>query len=194
MSDKENKVQFNLKNLHYALLTETVTATGTTYVFGTPVRVPGAVNLNLEQQGSIQKFYADGIVYYKAAQNNGYEGDLEMARFIDKMMQEIWGAKLGATSKVLTEYNNVEPKAFALLFQIDGDEDNDLYVLYNCVGTRPAISSKTNEETKEPVTQSSTISATALEDGRVMARTTAETPDSIKNAWFTKVFEESDAA
>ena len=54
MSDKENKVQFNLKNVHYALLTETVTATGTTYAFGAPVRVPGAVNLNREQQGSIQ--------------------------------------------------------------------------------------------------------------------------------------------
>ncbi len=187
----ENKVQFNLKNVHYSVLTKTQTSSGTTYTFGTPVKVPGAVNLSLSQQGSIQKFYADGIVYYQAAQNNGYEGDLEMARFIDQMLQDIWGHTLGATSKVLTENANATPKDFALLFQIDGDADNDLYVLYNCVGTRPAISSKTNEETKDPVTQTSTISATPLEDGRVMARTTSETPAATKAAWFNSVFQES---
>lgn len=187
----ENKVQFNLKNVHYSVLTRTQTSSGTTYAFATPVKVPGAVNLNLSQQGSIQKFYADGIVYYKAAQNNGYEGDLEMARFIDQMRKDIWGDTLGSTSKVLTENANVEPKEFALLFQIDGDVDNDLFVLYNCVGTRPAISSKTNEDSKPPVTQTSTISATPLEDGRVMARTTSETPAATKAAWFTSVFQES---
>ena len=189
----ENKVQFNLKNVHYSVLTKTQTSSGTTYTFGTPVKVPGAVNLSLSQQGSIQKFYADGIVYYQAAQNNGYEGDLEMARFIDQMRQDIWGDTLGSTSKVLTENANATPKDFALLFQIDGDEDNDLYVLYNCVGTRPAISSKTNEDSKVPVTQTSTISATPLEDGRVMARTTSETPTATKNAWFSSVFQEAAA-
>lgn len=191
MPNNENKVQFNLKNVHYAILTETITNGTVSYTWGTPVKVPGAVNLNLEQQGSIQKFYADGIVYYKAAQNNGYEGDLEMARFPDQMRQDIWGATLGTTSKVLTENANTEAKAFALLFQIDGDADSDYYVLYNCVGTRPAISSKTNEDTKEPVTQTSTISGTPLEDGRIMARTTKDTPTETKSGWFGAVFEET---
>ena len=60
----ENKVQFNLKNVHYAVLTEAKTGGATTYSWGTPVAVPGAVNLNLEQQGEITKSYADGVVYY----------------------------------------------------------------------------------------------------------------------------------
>ena len=152
----ENKVQFNLKNVHYAVLTESTTGGATTYSWGTPVAVPGAVNLNLEQQGEITKFYADGIVYYQSPVNNGYEGDLEMARIIDKMLQDVWGMTLGTTSKVLTENANTEAKAFALLFQIDGDADEDCYVLYNCTGTRPAIAAKTKEDTKEPQTQSST--------------------------------------
>ena len=189
----ENKVQFNLKNVHYAVLTETKTGGTTGYSWGTPVAVPGAVNLNLEQQGEITKFYADGIVYYQSPVNNGYEGDLEMARMVDKMLQDVWGMTLGTTSKVLTENANTEAKAFALLFQIDGDADEDCYVLYNCTGTRPAIAAKTKEDTKEPQTQSSTISAAPLGNGNVMARTTSETPESTKNSWFSQVFVEGAA-
>lgn len=189
----ENKVQFNLKNVHYAVLTETKTGGATTYSWGSPVAVPGAVNLNLEQQGEITKFYADGIVYYQSPVNNGYKGDLEMARIIDKMLQDVWGMTLGTTSKVLTENANTEAKAFALLFQIDGDADEDCYVLYNCTGTRPAIAAKTKEDTKEPQTQSSTISAAPLGNGNVMARTTSETPEATKNGWFSQVFVEGAA-
>lgn len=189
----ENKVQFNLKNVHYAVLTETTTGGVTSYSWGTPVAVPGAVNLNLEQQGEITKFYADGIVYYQSPVNNGYEGDLEMARIVDKMLQDVWGMTLGTTSKVLTENANTEAKAFALLFQIDGDADEDCYVLYNCTGTRPAIAAKTKEDTKEPQTQSSTISAAPLGNGNVMARTTSETPEATKNSWFSQVFVEGAA-
>lgn len=189
----ENKVQFNLKNVHYAVLTETKTGGTTGYSWGTPVAVPGAVNLNLEQQGEITKFYADGIVYYQSPVNNGYEGDLEMARIVDKMLQDVWGMTLGTTSKVLTENANTEAKAFALLFQIDGDADEDCYVLYNCTGTRPAIAAKTKEDTKEPQTQSSTISAAPLGNGNVMARTTSETPEATKNGWFSQVFVEGAA-
>ena len=189
----ENKVQFNLKSVHYAVLTEAKTGGATTYSWGTPVAVPGAVNLNLEQQGEITKFYADGIVYYQSPVNNGYEGDLEMARIVDKMLQDVWGMTLGTTSKVLTENANTEAKAFALLFQIDGDADEDCYVLYNCTGTRPAIAAKTKEDTKEPQTQSSTISAAPLGNGNVMARTTSETPEATKNSWFNEVFVEGAA-
>lgn len=189
----ENKVQFNLKNVRYAVLTEEVSGNNTTYSWGTPVKVPGAVSLSLDQQGEITKFYADGIVYYQSPTNNGYEGDLEVARIHDQMMQDIWGFTLGTTSKVMTENANAEAKAFALLFQIDGDAGEDLYVLYNCTGTRPSVAGQTKEDTKEPQTQTSTISAAPLADGRVMARTTGETPSSTKSGWFTAVFEESDS-
>lgn len=183
----ENKVQFNLKNVHYAILTQG--ETGPTW--GTPVAVPGAVTLTLDPQGEISPFYADGIVYYRTISNQGYSGSLEMARFPDQMMQDVWGFTLGATSKVLTESVNVEPAQFALLYQIDGDADNQMYVLYNCSGTRPGIGSTTNTETKTPQTQTSTISADPLESGAVFARTTTETPAETKNGWFSSVFTEA---
>ena len=111
MATNENKVQFNIKNVHYAVMT----ADGETPTWGNPVPVPGAVNLSLEASGEITPFYADGVVYYKSSSNNGYEGDLEMARFIDKMLQDVWGYVLNATDKTIIENVGVEPKSFALL-------------------------------------------------------------------------------
>lgn len=185
MAATENKVQFNLKKVHYAVMN----TGGSTPTWATPVPVPGAVNISLKAQGKLNKFYADGMVYYQSSSNAGYEGDLEMARFIDKMLQDVWGYISDATSKVMIETVNAEPKSFALLFQIDGDAGNDLYCLYNCTGTRPGIAAATSTETKEPQTQTSTISVAPLENGYVFARTTAETSEDVRNSWFTKVWE-----
>lgn len=181
----KNKVQFNLKNVHYAVITENEGDVS----FAAPVHVPGAVTLSLEPQGEVTPFYADGITYYQSVSNNGYAGDLEMAKYPDQMMIDIWCMEELTEDHVLIEKANVEPKSFALLFQIDGDRDNELYVMYNCVGTRPAISSKTNTETKEPQTQTSSITAAPLENGNVMARTTSQTPQEVKVGWFKKVYE-----
>lgn len=190
MPNAKNKVQFNLKNVYYSILTETVNNGETQYSWATPVHVPGAVNLSLEAQSELSPFYADGIAYYQTVSQNGYQGDLEMAKYPDQMLKDVWGLTEGETSKVLTENVNVEPKAFALLFQIDGDAGSEMYVMYNCKGTKPGISSTTNTDTKEPQTQTSTISATPLEDGNVFARTTSDTPDAVKNSWFDSVFVE----
>ena len=188
----ENKVRFNLKNVHYAILTETVNTSGqTAYSWGTPKAVKGAVSLDLSAEGETSPFHADGIIYYQSITNNGYSGSLEMARFTDEMLKDVWGDTLGSTSKVLTENATVDPKRFALLYQIDGDADEEYYVLYNVSGTRPGIGSKTNEGTKEPQTQSSDIAAIPLGDGRVLARTTADTPSATKSGWFNTVFTEA---
>ena len=184
----KNKVQFNLKNVHYAPMTDT-----TTPAWDTPVPVPGAVSLALEQQGSVSPFYADGITYFQSASNSGYSGDLEMALFPDQMLEDIWGMTLTDTDNVLIENANVQAKSFALLFQIDGDATQQFYLLYNCTGTRPGIGSKTNGDTVEPQTQKTTISAAPLPDGNVMAKTTDTTTEEVRTAWFTKVYEEAKA-
>lgn len=181
---KKNKVQFNLKNVYYAV--QNTAGEGITW--GTPVHVPGAVSLSLDQQGEITKFYADGIIYYQSSSNNGYEGDLEMALFPDQMLQDVWGIEK-TTDKVLVENAFVEPKPFALLFQVDGDAEERLGCMYNCTATRPSVAGSTTEDSKEPQTQSCTISAAPLSDGRVMARTGEETEESVKTNWFKKVYE-----
>ena len=182
----ENKVQFNLKNVHYAILTDTAGV----ITYATPVSVPGAVTLSLDPQGDLKKFYADGMAYYQSTSNQGYSGDLEVARIPDQMLKDVWKVTAGETSKVLTENANVEPNPFALLYRIDGDIDNQYYALYSCTGTRPGIGSTTISESKEPQTQKSSISAVPLANGNVVARTTFDTPTATKTGWFTAVFVE----
>lgn len=184
----ENKVQFGLKNCYYAKITET----GGTITYGTPVSIPGGVNLNLAAQGEVTRFYADNIVYYMTQSNQGYEGDLEVARIPDTMWKDIFGLTEGGTSKVLTEAANVELAHFALMFQISGDADEELHVLYNCVPSRPAVASGTIQATKEPVTASFTISAIPRpQDNKVRARTTDTTPTTTRTGWFSSVFVEA---
>ena len=42
-----NKVKYNLKNVHAAVLTETVTDGVTAFSYGTPKPIPGAVSIAL---------------------------------------------------------------------------------------------------------------------------------------------------
>lgn len=185
----ENKVRFGLKNVHYAILTE-----GSDNAWAAPVAVPGAVSLTLDANVASSDFYADNVTYYKTFANNGYTGSLEMARIPDQMLQDIWGMTQDATSKVIYEKTGVQPKPFALLFQVDGDQDNELNVLYRVLpSSKPAAGSQTTEESAEPVTQSFDLSALPLvtgateQQGLIKARTAHDTPDATKNAWFTAV-------
>ena len=61
MPKKNNKVKFNICNVHYALLN--VDETGE-ITFDTPVAMPGALSLSLDPNGEPGNFYADGYAYY----------------------------------------------------------------------------------------------------------------------------------
>lgn len=178
-----NKVQFGLKNVHYAI--QTVTTTGVSY--GTPVAVAGAVSLTLDPNSSVKPFYADNMVYYNAVANNGYTGSLELAKVPDGMLSDIWG-QAKDSDNVIVETNDVEPKVFALLYQIEGDVNEECYVLYNVTATKPAIGSQTVADSKEPQTRSCNIEAVASANGKIMARTTDTTTTTTKTSWFSSVY------
>uniref|UniRef100_UPI001898A689 major tail protein n=1 Tax=Enterocloster citroniae TaxID=358743 RepID=UPI001898A689 len=156
--------------------------------FATPVRVPGAVSIALDAQGDISKFYADGITYYQAAANNGYDGDLEVALLPESFRTDVLGETLDG-KKVLVENADAKQTAFALLFEFDGDEKAIRHVLYNCTSTRPSVESQTKEESIEPVTETLTISATPLPDGRIKARTGDTTDEATYGGWYDEVYE-----
>lgn len=166
--------------MHVALKQE-----GGTY--DAPIKFPGAVSLSLEQQGELTPFYADGIKYYVAASNGGYQGDLEMALITDEFREKILGEEKDANG-VLIENSNAEAKEFALGLQIDGDTEPTLFWFYNCTATRPNVEAKTVSDSKEPDVDKISISCAASADGTVRAKTTKESYTKVKDKWFTKVY------
>lgn len=186
MPGTANKVKFNLKNVHYAPVTGEEAGK---LQYGEVAAIPGAVSLSLEAQGDIEPFYADGIIYYQSAANNGYEGDLEIALTPDEFRRNILMESEDETDHVLIENANVSFRSFALGFQIDGDQTETLFWFYNCSVTRPTTEASTNEDTKTPQTDTLAVSCAPAPDGNVRAKTTAETPEGTRATWFDSVYD-----
>ena len=183
-----NKVKFNLKNVHAAKLTETVADGVTTFSYGTPKAIPGAVSISLDAEGESSPFYADGIVYFRSVTNNGYSGDLEMALVPEWFRTEILQEELDAKGVLIEKSGNRESVKFALLFEFDGDINCIRHVLYNCTSSRPSIESETKEDTIEPGTEKLTITADPRADGLVKARTGDTTDAATYAGWYQIVY------
>ena len=179
-----NKVKYNLKNAHYALLTF---GADDTPIFSTPVAMPGSVSLSLDANGEPENFYADGIAYYVINNNMGYEGDFELALIPESFRTDVLNETLDSNG-VLVENSDSELNAFALLFEFDGDQRHIRHVLYNCSASRPGIEGQTNEDSKEVQTETLTIKATPLPNGMVKAKTGNTTANSIYNSWYNSVY------
>ena len=126
--------------------------------------------------------------YFVTVANNGYTGDLEVALFPEQFLTDVFGYTSSTQDKVLTENATVQPKSFALLFEEAGDTSGTKFVLYNCTCTRPSRSLATTTETTEPQTQTVSVTASPLADGRTMAYTSDTTPENVLIGWYNDVW------
>ena len=184
MADKKNKVKYNLKNAHYAMLS--IGENGAVS-YGTPTAMPGSVSISLDANGEPENFYADGEAYYVINNNMGYNGDLELAMIPESFRTDALKEQLDDKG-VLIENAQVELAAFALLFEFDGDQRHIRHVLYNCSASRPGIEGKTNEESREVQTEKLTIKAAPLANGMVKAKTGDTTDATVYNDWYKAVY------
>lgn len=184
MADKKNKVKYNLKNAHYAMLS--IGENGAVS-YGTPTAMPGSVSISLDANGEPENFYADGEAYYVINNNMGYNGDLELAMIPESFRTDALKEQLDDKG-VLIENAQVELAAFALLFEFDGDQRHIRHVLYNCSASRPGIEGKTNEESRDVQTEKLTIKAAPLANGMVKAKTGDTTDATVYNDWYKAVY------
>lgn len=184
MAEKANKVKFNLKNAHYALLTLGEDGSPT---YAAPVPMPGSVSISLDANGEPENFYADGVAYYVINNNMGYDGDLELAMIPESFRTDVLREELDSKG-VLIENADAELAAFALLFEFDGDQKHIRHVLYNCSASRPGIEGKTNEDSKEVQTETLTVKATPLANGVVKAKTGNTTDATVYANWYKSVY------
>lgn len=190
-----NKIKYGLKNVYYAVAT---IATDGTATYATPVSMPGAVSLSMDPQGDPSPFYADNIVYYVGNSNNGYQGDLELAKIPDTFKKSVLGY-IEDSKHVLVENMNAEAVHFALLFQFEGDVKATKHIMYNCTATRSAAAGNTKEDTVTPQTETITITATSiynasLQKDIVKAETNETTDSTTYSNWTSTVYSPTAAA
>ena len=181
----KNKVRYNLKNVHTAILTK---GDDGTYTYAKPVAIPGAVSLSLDAEGESNPFYADGVVYFRSTSNNGYSGDLEMALIPEWFRTDILQEEKDSNGVLIERSDITESVYFALLFEFDGDQKAIRHVMYNCTASRPTIESQTKESSIEPGTETLSIAADPREDGLVKSRTGDDTSTATYNNWYKSVY------
>lgn len=192
-----NKVKFGLKNVHYALVTETVVTTGadagkTVSSYGTLKALAGAVSLSMSSSATKSVFRADNEDYYVSYGQGGYEGDLEVAKVNEDFLKDILGyvedddnilVESGAAFKT-TNY-------FALVFEFDGDQQATKHCLYKCSASRPNIASQTTGEGGSTDPQTETVTITAVprvdEDKYIHLQTQDTTSTAVVEAWYSAV-------
>lgn len=179
-----NKIKYGLRNVYYAVATE---GAGGVLTYGTPVRIPGAVNLSISPEGESEPFYADDIIYYQSQSNNGYTGTLEVALLPDSFLTDVLGDTVDS-SDVVIESAAAVSKEFALMFEFQGDVNATRHVLYRCKAARPEVAGSTKEASVTP--QAETLDLTVMpriNDQLVKAKCVATSV--AYTGWFTEVYE-----
>ena len=158
--------------------------------FGTPFKVPGAVNLSLDAEGDSEPFYADNIKFWESFANNGYSGDLEIAKLPEEFETEILGQRKDANGAIIENVNDkISP--FAFMYQVEGDQTGTRFCYYNTTVSRPSTEANTTEDTKTPNTNTLSITTSARTDtGDVRIKLPySEENKEIYEKFFEKVYE-----
>ena len=188
-----NKVKYGLKNVHYALVTETVGSDGTTTSsYGSLKALAGAVSLSLDANDDKSVFRADNEDYFVSYGEGGYEGSLEVARVNENFLKDVLGYTED-NDKILVESSAAFKTVnyFALVFEFDGDQRETKHCLYKCSASRSSIASQTTGEGGTIDPQTETLNLTAVPrveaDKYIHLQTQESTTTAVVEAWYTAV-------
>lgn len=190
-----NKVKYGLKNVHYALVTETVATDGSgaiTSSYGTLKALAGAVSLSLSSSASKSVFRADDSDYFVSYGQGGYEGDLEVARVNESFLKDVLGYKEDDDNILVEDSDAMKTvNYFALVFEFDGDQQETKHCLYKCSASRPNVASQTTGEGGQIDPQTETVTITAVpradNDKYIHIQTQDTTSTAVVSAWYSAV-------
>lgn len=182
----ENKVKFGLSNVHIAKITEQ----DGVITYGTPFAMPGAVSLSIDPEGETTPFYADNIKYYIATSNQGYTGDLELAMLVKEFFTQILGQQEDTNGALFESADDVTAR-FALMGEMDGDVKKRRFVYYDCTAARPSSEMNTIEDSKEPQTDTVSITMSARNTDKAIKAVIEPTTENqaVYDTFFTRVYE-----
>lgn len=184
----ENKVKFGLSNVHIAKITET----DGVITYRTPFAMPGAKSLSADPEGETTPFYADNIKYYIATSNQGYTGDLEVAMLIKEFFKEILGQQEDNNGALFESADDTIAR-FALMGEIEGDVKKRRFVYFDCTATRPNSEMSTIEESKEPQTDTISITMSPRSTDKAIKAVIEPSTENqaVYNTFFTQVYEKN---
>lgn len=183
-----SKVKYGLKNVHYAVVTETTNAeTGAvTTTYGTVKAWPGAVSITLDPQGDNTVFHADDYSYFVLGNNTGYSGSFVSALVPEDVEISVYGQSKDANGAI-TEAEGDTISYIALMFEFALDASGRRYVFYRNMLSRHAVASTTKGETIEPQTDTVSFTATPRpDDGKVKAY--VDKNATAYSTWYNAVY------
>lgn len=147
-----NKVRFGLSNVYFSKRT----VNDNVISYATPVAHEGAISLSLTRSSDKSDFYADNKIFFTSFNKGAKSGTLEIALIKDFVKTDYLGY-VADTNGYLVETDE-QGSSFALLFQVEGDESNKKYCIYNIKASETDSEYSTKEDSTTPQTQSISLS------------------------------------
>ena len=186
-----NKVKFGLKNVHYAIATESTVGGVTTTSYGTPVAWNGAVNLEVNPSSTDQTvFRADDSDYYiVSGSSQGFDGTYECAYVPEDVETDVLGMTKDNNGVIIDKSSDTVAYV-ALMFEINGDNSGRRYLVPKVKFAKPGISAETTgTDGNQPKTVSLSFTASPRPDDNMARLHTGDTTDATTyNNWFNAVY------
>ena len=150
-----NKVEFGISNLYIGTFTDT----NGTVTLGTPYHQKGAVSLSIEPDGDSNDFYADNVKYWSGFSDNGFTGEIEVAKFDREAKSQFFGYMETTGGGFGAVKGATRPNVY-IMFQTEGDAQSRRVILYNVSLGQINREFATIEDSKEPATETCDITVT----------------------------------
>lgn len=173
----DNRVEYGLKNVHFAPMTSQST-------FATPIHMPGAASIKLSPVNeTIEEELYHGDISY-CILNKGYTGTLNLALIPDEFSLSCLCFK--EENEMIVESTEPHHKAFALLFEFDGDSQKTRHILYNCIASRTDLESETKSSNNTITTNSIPLRVLPY-DFKKIVKAKVKQESSKYDTWFNEI-------